>query len=175
VINILEETLKNANKAFGLQLWVSRTLFVVGLGLLATAVSNAVISSGVNQLNVTLGAGSLLSIFASAVLTTEKKIGSHLVNITQVETVVMSYTREVSLLEEFVYQVLDSARTDPATAKATVAATLEELKNLSEQTTTLLQSGLVEQNSSSRDGSKEKAHPTDREGNRTSEQPLIPG
>jgi hypothetical protein len=62
VINILEETLKNANRAFGLQLWVSRTLFVVGLGLLVAFVGNAIISGEWDRLTATLGAGSALSL-----------------------------------------------------------------------------------------------------------------
>jgi hypothetical protein len=116
--HVLEETMENAKRAFRLQLWLSRSLFVVCLVLFGMAVVSAILAGEVDTYTVALGGGSLIGLLLATSRDAPEKIGAHLANVTQIETIVSGTIREMNVLEEYLYQVLEMNRTPDATGTA---------------------------------------------------------
>jgi hypothetical protein len=116
--HVLEETMENAKRAFRLQLWLSRSLFVVCLVLFGLAVSSAILAGHVDATTVALGGGSLIGLLLATSRDAPEKIGAHLANVTQIETIVSGTIREMNVLEEYLYQVLEMNRTPESTGTA---------------------------------------------------------
>jgi hypothetical protein len=116
--HVLEETMENAKRAFRLQLWLSRSLFVVCLVLFGLAVASAVLAGHVDGSTLVLGGGSLVGLLLATTRDAPEKIGAHLANVTQIETIVSGTIREMNVLEEYLYQVLEMNRTPESTGTA---------------------------------------------------------
>jgi hypothetical protein len=93
-----EEKLGHARRAFGLLLWLGRTLFVVCLGLFATAVANAIVA-GVDLLTVVLGAGSLAGSLLAVASGIPATVRRNLADVVQVQSIVTGCDRQINLLE----------------------------------------------------------------------------
>ncbi len=115
----LEEFYDNARRAFRLQLWLGRTLFVVFLTLFFTAVFDGVFND-VDQATLALGAGSLLSLIFASLSGTGSKVGAYLADATQMQLNVGGASRQVNVLEDHMYEVLERAKRDPVAAGATI-------------------------------------------------------
>lgn len=104
---ILEETLSNARQAFSMQLWISRVLFVVGIVLVFTFIVSLI----GNDPWVSGGAvvTSILALAGSALLNPQRQIGADLANVTQLEAILGGYIRQASMLEEHIYQVMETS------------------------------------------------------------------
>jgi hypothetical protein len=120
--DVLEETLKNAKQAFSVSLWISRTLFVVGLALLVTVFIQSIARNELDLVTGALATGSVISLIASWLTRPQRDIATDLGNITQLQAILASYTRQAALLEEHVYQVLEHYRRigDPEGASESV-------------------------------------------------------
>lgn len=114
----LEEYYNNARRAFRMQLWLSRTLFVVCLVLFGLAVTDAIVRE-VDLATLALGGGSVLSILLASATGVTTRIGSHLADATQVHLVVGGAARRVTVTEDHVYRALEKCK-DPADATAIV-------------------------------------------------------
>jgi hypothetical protein len=110
LIFAFEEKLTNARRAFTLQLWLGRTLFLVGLGLLCVTVVSAIIG-GHELVTAAAGAGS----FATALLGVTKRVpenvGQQLADVVQIQSIVTGCDRQISLLESAAFAALKD--TDP--------------------------------------------------------------
>ena len=105
LIFAFEEKLQNARRAFTLQLWLGRSMFLVCVGLLLVTVVNA-IGPGPAELTAATGAGS----FATALLGISKRvpqnIGAHLADVVQIQSIITGCDRQISLLESTALTVL---------------------------------------------------------------------
>jgi hypothetical protein len=105
---ILEETLANARQAFSMQLWISRVLFMLGVGLILSFIvslfgNNPWVSGG----SVVT---SILAFGASALLNPQRQISADLANVTQLEAILGGYVRQASMLEEHIYQIMETSQ-----------------------------------------------------------------
>lgn len=132
---VLEETLANARQAFSLQLWISKTLFVVGLGLLVALVLYAIIWGNIDMLSASFGGGSVLSLIAATLTNPHRNIETYLSNVTQLEAILAGYTRQANILEEHIYQVMEYWRfkDDPTQAQDVIMKDIEKLSNVLEE------------------------------------------
>ena len=111
---ILEETLANARRAFGIQIWISRVLFGSGVALLFVFVGSLFFGSTL----VSGGAAvtSLLALVSAALLNPQRQIRSDLANVTQLGVILAGYTRQASIIEDYLYQaVISGAAHQPTT------------------------------------------------------------
>jgi hypothetical protein len=108
-----EEELQNARRAFSLLLWLGRTLFLVCLGLFAAAVVNAMVN-GVDPLTVAFGASSVAGSLLAITKGVPDNVKKHLADVIQVQTIVTSCDRQISLLESSARSAIKSAHCDPA-------------------------------------------------------------
>jgi hypothetical protein len=103
---ILEETLANARQAFAMQLWISRVLFLVGISLVfAFIISLFGNNPWVSGSSIVT---SILALGASALLNPQRQIGSDLAIVTQLEAILGGYIRQASMLEEHLYEIMES-------------------------------------------------------------------
>lgn len=106
--HMLEETLANGKRAFLLQLYLSRTLFVVALGLLAIAVIQAIGKGDIDLATLTLGAGSFVALLLTVAIGMPEKVGDHLSDLTQLQLLAGVCTRQIALWEEHAYGALNA-------------------------------------------------------------------
>jgi hypothetical protein len=125
-VHALEEFLGNAKRAFNLQLWLCRTLFVVCLVLFGLAVANGIVS-GVDWATAALGAGSILTLLLGTASGLPRKVGLHLADATQVQTIVVSATRRINVLEEQLYKLIEAHRQQPEVITGALRAGTKEI------------------------------------------------
>jgi hypothetical protein len=125
-IHALEEFLGNAKRAFNLQLWLSRTLFVVCIALFGLAVANGIVS-GVDWATVALSAGSVLTLLLGTASGLPTKVGLHLADATQVQTIVVAATRRINVLEEHLYKLIEANRQQPEVIAGALTAGANEI------------------------------------------------
>jgi type IV secretory pathway TrbD component len=129
--NVLEETLLNSKRAFTVQIWLSRTLFLSGIVLLGAFVLNG-IAKGDAFMTTAFGLGSLGAIASAAVLNAGGKVGTHLADVTQLQMIVIGSMRQVGLLEEHVYHLLEAKRASPEEATGAVTNSVNQLATIYE-------------------------------------------
>jgi hypothetical protein len=108
-----EEKLQNARRAFTLQLWLGRTMFLVCLGLLAATVINAMVGPGL--VTVATGAGSVFAAFLGVTRRVPHNVGRHLADVVQIQSIITGCDRQISLLESAALAALKH-NADPETA-----------------------------------------------------------
>jgi len=113
LIFAFEEKLHNARRAFTLQLWLGRTMFLVCLGLLAATLINALAEDGLATFAT--GAGSVFAAFLGVTKRVPHNVGRHLADVVQIQSIITGCARQISLLESSALAALKND-TDPNTA-----------------------------------------------------------
>jgi hypothetical protein len=108
LIFAFEEKLTNARRAFTLQLWLGRTLFLVGLGLLVVTVINAMIH-GDALLTGAAGAGSFATALLGVTRHVPQNVGQQLADVIQIQSIITGCDRQISLLESAAFAALKDA------------------------------------------------------------------
>jgi uncharacterized protein (DUF486 family) len=104
---VLEETLLNAKQAFSMQLWISRALFLVGVLLFISFLLALAFNSENRALTGTSIASSIIAFAGAAFFNPEQRIGANLANVTKLEAILGGYTRQASVLEEYLFRTMD--------------------------------------------------------------------
>jgi len=102
---VFEEKLANVRKAYLLQLWLGRTLFIVSLGLVLGAVLNAVFK-GEELVSLALGGGGLLGAAWGTAKKVPKTIAHHLADVVQLQSAIAGCDRQIGLFETYAYALL---------------------------------------------------------------------
>jgi hypothetical protein len=110
LIFAFEEKLTNARRAFTLQLWLGRTLFLVGLGLLCVTVVNGVLG-GHEVVTAAAGAGSFATALLGVTKHVPENVGQQLADVIQIQSIITGCDRQISLLESAAFAALKD--TDP--------------------------------------------------------------
>jgi len=110
LIFAFEEKLQHARRAFTLQLWLGRTMFLVCLGLLTATLVNAMLDHGV--VTIATGAGSVVAALLGVTKRVPHNVGHHLANVVQIQSIITGCDRQISLLESAVLAALKD-NTDP--------------------------------------------------------------
>jgi hypothetical protein len=110
--HVFEEKLETAHRAFSLQLWLGRTLFVVSLTLFAGAITQAV-AAGIDLTTLALGSGALTSALYGTARAVPHRIACHLADVLQMQCAVTGCIRQISLIEAQAYALLSKGRADP--------------------------------------------------------------
>jgi hypothetical protein len=108
-----EEKLQNARRAFTLQLWLGRTMFLVCLGLLAATLITAMSHDGL--VTVATGAGSVFAALLGVTKRAPHNVGRHLADVVQIQSIITGCDRQISLLESAALAALKHDA-DPTTA-----------------------------------------------------------
>ncbi len=112
LIFAFEEKLQNARRAFTLQLWLGRTMFLVCLGLLVVSVVSALFEHGLTS--VATGAGSLIAAIVGVLKHVPRNIGHNLADTIQIQSIITGCDRQISLLEGAALAVLKEDLQTPA-------------------------------------------------------------
>jgi len=112
LIFAFEEKLQNARRAFTLQLWLGRTMFLVCLGLLVVSVVSALFEQGLTS--VATGAGSLIAAIVGVLKHVPRNIGHNLADTIQIQSIITGCDRQISLLEGAALAVLKEDLQTPA-------------------------------------------------------------
>jgi hypothetical protein len=131
-IHALEEYLGNAKSAFRLQMWFSHMFFVVCIGLFVLAVVDGIVS-GIGWTTAALASGSVVTLLAGTVSQLPFKVGLHLADSTQIQTVVVAATRRINVLEEHLYKLLEAHRKEPETIAAAMVKGTTEIGKVAHQ------------------------------------------
>lgn len=142
--HVFEEFLDQGRRAFRLQLWLSQTMFVVALLFFGAATVQA-LASEVDLLTAGLGAGSLIAVVVAWVAGAAGKIGNLLSNATQVQIVVTNATRQVNVIEELAYKLIENNKEDPAPIRDAVNAEAREIATITDSAVALIQGYTEEQ------------------------------
>jgi hypothetical protein len=126
LIFAFEEKLHNARRAFTLQLWLGRMMFLVCLGLLAATLISALAQDN-EVATVATGAGSLVAALLGVTKRVPHNVGRHLADVVQIQSIT-GCDRQISLLESAAFAVL---KTEPPT-DATHAFMLEAQTRIDE-------------------------------------------
>ena len=118
-MHVLEEFVVNARRAFRLQLWFARTLFVVSIVLFAAAIVDAIVG-GVDLATIGLGAGSMIGLLAGIATGAGSNVGMHLGDATQLQLIVANGTRQVNVIEELLFKVIEVREENPEAARDAV-------------------------------------------------------
>lgn len=97
LIFAFEEKLQNARRAFTLQLWLGRTMFIVCLGLLTATILSAAMDEG--AVAVATGAGSVFAAMLGVTKRVPHNVGRHLADVIQIQSIITGCDRQISLLE----------------------------------------------------------------------------
>jgi hypothetical protein len=108
LIFAFEEKLTNARRAFTLQLWLGRTLFLVCLGLLSVTLINAMLG-GDAVLTGAAGAGSFATALLGVTKHVPENIGQQLADVVQIQAIITGCDRQISLLESAAFAALKDA------------------------------------------------------------------
>jgi hypothetical protein len=114
LIFAFEEKLHNARRAFTLQLWLGRTMFLVCLGLLDATLISAM-THGHELTTVATGAGSLVAVLLGVTKRVPHNVGRHLADVVQIQSIITGCDRQISLLEGTALTVLKTAPLTDAT------------------------------------------------------------
>lgn len=106
---VLEAYLKNARRAFRLQLWLNQSLFIVFLTLFVVAVVDMLRGDAGIETAV-VGATSLLSLILGVIANAVTQVGASLADATQIQLAVSSATRQMNLHEENLYQLVEERK-----------------------------------------------------------------
>lgn len=136
--HVLEEFVVNARRAFRLQLWFARTLFLVSLTLFAAAVVDAIISS-VDVGTIALAAGSLTGLLIGIATGAGSSVGMHLGDATQMQLVVANATRQVSVVEEHLLKTVEVHERTPEAARAAIEQGLAQITAITERSVDMIQ------------------------------------
>jgi hypothetical protein len=105
LIFAFEEKLTNARRAFTLQLWLGRTMFLLCLGLLAVTVINALLK-GQAEVTALTGAGSFFTALLTVTKSVPENIAHQLADVIQIQSIVTGCDRQISLLESAAFAAL---------------------------------------------------------------------
>jgi hypothetical protein len=135
VVEVFEENIANARRAFSLQLWTARVLFIVALALFAFAVVHGVIVGKVTLLSAVSVAGGLGTLLTSFILGRNADVTKSLSDVTQLQAVLAAFMREVSFVDEQVFQVLEHARAtaDPQGSAEVVDWALNHMESITDR------------------------------------------
>jgi hypothetical protein len=113
-------------------LWVSKTLFIVGLVLFLIVLGQVLAGSSVGPAVVGLSAAAVAALAAAGVTGLHRRLAAALVRMTELEAVLDGYTREASIVEEYLYQVIEHYRAvrEPTEARDAVERGVEQLASL---------------------------------------------
>jgi hypothetical protein len=136
--HVLEEFVVNARRAFRLQLWFARTLFLVSLSLFALAVTDAIID-GVDLGTIALGAGSLIGLLIGVATGAGTNVGLHLGDATQLQLVVANATRQVNVVEELLLKIIEVRRSDPEAARDSIKEGVEQIDGITNRAVEMIQ------------------------------------
>lgn len=136
--HVLEEFVTNARRAFRLQLWFARTLFLVSITLFGLAVVDA-IADGVDLGTIGLGAGSLLGLLIGVAKGAGRNVGMHLGDATQLQLVVANATRQVNVVEELLFKVIEVRQDNPESARALVKEGVDEIAGITDRAVDMIQ------------------------------------
>ena len=95
----LEEQVNFTRRAFLVLMWLARSLFIVSLGLFAAAVVDMIVRGTVDTSTVVLAGGSLVSALYGTARNVPRNVTKHLADIVQMQTILSTCNRELSLLE----------------------------------------------------------------------------
>jgi hypothetical protein len=135
----LEEFYGNARKAFRLQLYLARALFVVCIVLFCTAVFDA-LAQDLDVTTLALAGGSLISLLLAAMSGASTKVGSHLADATQIQLVVGGTARQVNAIEDHMYKALERDKTTPEVRHDIVMAGTRRIEEIVASSLLLIQS-----------------------------------
>lgn len=100
-----EEKFTSTKRAFSLQLWLGRTLFITSLGLLLMAFGQS-LASGVDILTVELGVGSVGSAPLALLAGIPKRISRSLADVVQIQSIITGSDRQIGILEGHAFAAL---------------------------------------------------------------------
>jgi hypothetical protein len=95
----LDDEVNFTRRAFLVIMWLTRTLFIVSLGLFAVAVADIIIRGTVDASSVLLAGGSLMGALYGTASDVPTNVKKHLADIVQMQTILSACNRELSLLE----------------------------------------------------------------------------
>jgi hypothetical protein len=107
--HVFEEKLANARRAYVLQLWLGRALFLVSLGLFSAGVINA-LAGGESIVTATFTAGSVIGVLFGTARRVPRTIARHLADIVQVQTAITGCDRQIGMFENYAYKLLKDER-----------------------------------------------------------------
>jgi hypothetical protein len=107
--HVFEEKLANARRAYMLQLWLGRALFLVSLGLFSAGVINT-LAGGESLVTLTFTAGSVVGVLFGTARRVPRTIARHLADIVQVQIAITGCDRQIGLFENYAYQLLKDER-----------------------------------------------------------------
>ncbi len=107
--HVFEEKLANARRAYVLQLWLGRALFLVSLGLFSAAVINAM-AGGESLVTAAFTAGSIVGVLFGTARRVPRTIARHLADVVQVQTAITGCDRQISMFENYAYKLLKDER-----------------------------------------------------------------
>jgi hypothetical protein len=136
--HVLEEFVVNARRAFRLQLWFARTLFLVSLSLFGLAVADSIVS-GVDIGTIALGAGSLVGLLIGVASGAGTSVGLHLGDATQLQLVVANATRQVNVVEELLLKIIEVRRNDPEAARDAIKQGVEQIDGITNHAVEMIQ------------------------------------
>ena len=136
--HVLEEFVSNARRAFRLQLWFTRILFLLTLTLFVLAVVDA-IRTGVDLGTLGLAAGSILTLLLGVATGAAKNVGLHLGDATQLQVVVSNASRQVNVLEEHLFKVIEVHTDDPDTCRGTIEEGVRQIAAITDHAVELIQ------------------------------------
>lgn len=113
LIFAFEEKLMNARRAFTLQLWLGRTMFLVCMGLLVATLISALAHN--EAAAVATGAGSLFAALLGVTKRVPHNVGRHLADVVQIQSIITGCDRQISLLESTALTVLKTGAPTDAT------------------------------------------------------------
>jgi hypothetical protein len=135
--HVLEQFLDNARRSFRLQ-WFNHTLFVVSLVLFTAAIIDAILSN-VDLGTWALGGTSLLALIVGVVTGTADKVGVHLADASQIQFAISSSTRQLSLVEEYAYKVIELRQDRLEDAGESVEEGVRQMAAVTEEALDLVQ------------------------------------
>ena len=109
--HVFEEKLANARRAYVLQLWLGRALFLVSLGLFSAALINA-IAGGESLLTAVFTAGSIVGVLFGTARRVPRTIARHLADVVQVQCAITGCDRQIGMFENYAYNLLNERSTD---------------------------------------------------------------
>lgn len=136
--HVLEEFVANAKRAFRLQLWFARTLFLVSLTLFGLAVVDSILHE-VDLGTIGLAAGSLTGLLIGVAGGAGSSVGMHLGDATQMQLVVANATRQVNVIEEHLLKVIEVRCHTPEAAADAIKDGLAQIAMVTDRAVELIQ------------------------------------
>jgi hypothetical protein len=96
----IEEQIGYARKAFAMQLWLSRLLFIISLGLFTGAVGYSIAQHEIDFMSVGLAAGSLAATLWGTAKMVPTDVTRHLASIVEIQVAVDALDRQLQELTE---------------------------------------------------------------------------